>query len=165
MGVDDKTMLNVGGVSLLDRVLNAAQHAQTTIVVGPERPLARPVTWVTDEPPDGGPAAAVAAALAHVSADIVVLLAADLPFVTPDHLDRLVGAVTDDGAVFIDADGMEQWLCSAWRTTGLRGASLDIGGSLRRALASLTYVSLLDQSAGIDCDTPDDLHRAEEMLP
>lgn len=165
MGVADKTMLNVGGVSLLDRVLSAAQHAATTVVVGPERPVARPVTWVTDEPPGGGPAVAVASALGAVTADIVVLVAADLPFVTTEHLDRLAGSVTDAGAVFVDAAGAEQWLCSAWRVAALRDASLEVGGSLRRPLASLTFARLCDETAAIDCDTPDDLRRAEELLP
>ena len=164
MHVPDKTALTVGGISLLDRVLSAAQRARSIVVLGPERPVAQPVTWVGDEPPDGGPAAAVAAALNTVTADIVVLLAADLPFITQAHVDRLVRAVSDDGSVFVDADGVEQWLCSAWRASALRAASLDVGGSLRRALASLTYTRLVDAAAAIDCDTPDDLRRAEEML-
>ena len=163
MHVPDKTALTVGGIPLLDRVLSAAEHAQSIVVVGPERPVEQSVTWVVDEPPDGGPAAAVAAALDAVTAGIAVLLAADLPFVTSSHLDRLAGAVADDGAVFVDADGVEQWLCSAWRVAALRTASLDVGGSLHRALAALTYVLLSDETAAIDCDTPEDLRRAEEM--
>jgi len=112
----------------------------------------------------GGPAGAIAAALDAVTTEIVVLLAADLPFVTTEHLDRLAGAVTEDGAVFVDADGMEQWLCSAWRVAALRDASFDAGESLRRALASLAFTRLVDEAAGIDCDPPDDLRSAEERL-
>ena len=164
MRVPDKTALPVGGIALLDRVLSAAEHARSVVVVGPERPVGRTVTWIVDEPADGGPAAAVAAGLDALTADVVVLLAADLPLVTTAHLDRLVAAVTDDGAVFIDGDGVEQWLCSAWRVTALRGVSLEVGGSLRGALLSLTYARLSDEAAAIDCDTPDDLRRAEELL-
>jgi molybdopterin-guanine dinucleotide biosynthesis protein A len=164
MQVPDKTTLAVGGISLLDRVLAATDHAHSIVVAGPERPVARPVTWVHDEPADGGPAAAVAAALDAITADIVVLLAADLPLVTSGHLDRLVAEVADDGAVFVDAAGAEQWLCSAWRARALREASLEIGGSLHRALSSLTFARLSDQAAAFDCDTPDDLRRAEELL-
>lgn len=164
MRVADKTALTVGGVSLLDRVLSAAEHARSIAVVGPERPVMHPVVWMRDEPPNGGPAAAVATALDAVTSDIVVLLAGDLPFVTSAHLDRLVAAVAGDGAVFVDPDGVEQWLCSAWRVAALRAASLGVGGSLRHALSSLTHTRLSDQTATIDCDTPDDLRRAEEML-
>jgi molybdopterin-guanine dinucleotide biosynthesis protein A len=164
MNVADKTALTVGGVTLLDRVLAAADHAQSVVAVGPERPVARPVRWVQDEPADGGPAAAVNAGFAHVTADVVVLLAADLPLVSAAHLDRLAAAVSADGAVYVDADGSEQWLCSAWRTAALRGAALTVDGSLRRALATLSYARLSDVAASVDCDTPDDLRRAEEMV-
>lgn len=164
MNVTDKTALTVGGLSLLERVLRAAAHARSIVVVGPERSVDCAVTWVADPVPGAGPAAAVAAALDHLRNDIVVLLAADLPLVTTAHLDRLADAVGDDGAVYVDADGAEQWLCSAWPLSALRCVGLEVNGSLRRALGSLTYARLTDPAAAIDCDTPDDLRRAEEML-
>jgi molybdopterin-guanine dinucleotide biosynthesis protein A len=164
MRVSDKTALTVGGVSLLDRVLQAAINAASVVVVGPERSVGRDVTWVLEERPGGGPAAAVAAALPAVSAVVVVLLAADLPLLSAAHVDRLVESVGGDGAVYVDADGAEQWLCSAWRTATLRSLPLVAGDSLRRALAPLDFNRLTDTAAAVDCDTPDDLHRAEEML-
>jgi len=164
MNVADKTALTVGGVSLLERVLLAAGHARSIVVVGPRRPVARPVTWVADPVPDAGPAAALAAALDHLRTDTAVVLAADLPLVTAAHVDRLVDALDDDGAVYVDTEGAEQWLCSAWRVGALRSAGLGVDGSLRRALGSLSYSRLADAAAAVDCDTPDDLRRAEEML-
>lgn len=164
MGVTDKTALTVGGLSLLDRVLQAAAGASSIVVVGSERPASRPVTWVLEEPPGGGPAAAAAAALPELSAGVVVLLAADLPFVTLAHVERLVAAVTDDGAVYVDTTGAEQWLCSAWRTETLRSLPLAPGTSLRLVLAPLAFNRLRDPAPAVDCDTPEDLHRAEEML-
>ena len=164
MRVADKTALTVGGVSLLDRVLEATAHATSVVVVGPERAVSRPVTWLLEDPPGGGPAAAVAAALPVVSADLVVLLAADLPFVTAAHVDRLAATVGVDGAVYVDSTGAEQWLCSAWRVSALRALPLHSGGSLRHALAPLAFERLLDPTVAVDCDTPDDLNRAEETL-
>lgn len=164
MRVADKTVLTVGGVSLLDRVLQAAVNAASVVVVGAERPVRPSVTWVREEPPGGGPAAAVSAALRAVSADVVVLLAADLPLLTPAHVDRLVESVTGDGAVYVDATGAEQWLCSAWRTAALRATPLAAGGSLRHALSPLSFQRLVDLAPAVDCDTPDDLRRAEERL-
>ena len=165
MHVADKTVLTVGGLSLLERVLLAAEHAETVVVVGPERDVgAANVTWVLEDPPGAGPAAAVAAALDVVANDVVVLLAADVPFVTAARIDRLVAAVVDDGAVYVDGGGAEQWLCSAWRTEALRAAELVADGSLRRALSSLSFATLTDDSVAVDCDTPADLRRAEELL-
>ena len=164
MNVADKTALTVGGQRLLDRVLAANEHARSVVVVGPERAVQRPVTWVQEQPEGGGPAAAVAAGLAVTSADIVVLLAGDLPLVTTDQVDRLVAAVSDDGAVFVDGHGNEQWLCGAWRADVLRALSLTAGGSLHRAFAPLTFARLVDPRPALDCDTPADLMRAEELL-
>jgi molybdopterin-guanine dinucleotide biosynthesis protein A len=164
MHVADKTALAVGGVPLLDRVLAATSGADSVVVVGSSRPVARDVTWVREDPPGGGPAAAVTAALDVVSADVVVLLAGDLPLLTTEDVDRLATAVVADGAVFVDDAGVEQWLCSAWRASSLRAARLEAGGSLRGALAPLTFVRLPAAEAVLDCDTPDDVRRAEEML-
>jgi molybdenum cofactor guanylyltransferase len=164
MHVPDKTALALGGVSLLDRVLGATTNAASVVVVGPQRPVARSVTWVYEEPPGGGPAAGVAAALDAVSAEIVVLLAADLPLLSVGDVDRLVEGVADDGAVYVDDGGVEQWLCSAWRTSTLGTAGLAADGSLRRALGALRFSRLTAAAAVMDCDTPDDLRRAEEML-
>jgi len=164
MQVPDKTSLPVGGVTLLDRVLAATVGAESVVVVGSSRPVGRPVTWVQEDKPGGGPAAAVAAALDVLSADIVVLLAGDLPLLASPDVDRLAAAVAEDGAVYVDDDGVEQWLCSAWRTETLRGVSLDAGGSLRKALQPLSFARLPADIGVLDCDTPEDLRRAEEMV-
>jgi len=164
MGVADKTALDVGGMSLLDRVLSATAGAGTTVVVGDERPVARRVTWRREHPPGGGPAAALAAALDAITSDRVVLLAGDLPLITSAHIERLVAAITDDGAVYVDDDGAEQWLCSAWRSAVLRQAALGPGRSLRDALTPLTFARVHDSAAAVDVDAPADLHRAEELL-
>jgi molybdopterin-guanine dinucleotide biosynthesis protein A len=164
MRVPDKTAVAVGGVPLLDRVLAATAGAASVVVVGRSRPAVRAVTWVQEDPPGGGPAAAVAAALEVVSSQIVVVLAGDLPLLAVADVERLAAAVVDDGAVYMDGDGAEQWLCSAWRADALRAAGLEAGGSLRGALAPLTFARLAAGSAVLDCDTPDDVRRAEEML-
>jgi len=163
--VADKTALTIGGLSLLDRVLHATARADDVIVVGPPRDVEHPqLTWLREDPPGGGPAAAVAAALRAVMSDYLVLLAADLPLVRSEHLERLVDAVAEDGAVYVDADGNEQWLCSAWRKSALRGAGLTADASLRAALTPLSFTAIADDMVAIDCDTPDDLRRAEELL-
>jgi molybdopterin-guanine dinucleotide biosynthesis protein A len=164
MQVDDKTALTVAGASMLDRVLGATGHAASVVVVGASRPVQRVVTWRREDPPGAGPAAAVAVGLDAVTTEFVVLLAGDLPLVTASDLDRLVEAVVDDGAVYVDGEGAEQWLCSAWRTATLRGVDLVADGSLRRVLAPLTFTRLPASEAVMDCDTPDDLRRAEELL-
>lgn len=80
LGGADKPGLTVGGLTLLDRVLGACRGAGTTVVVGGRRETVRPVVWAREEPPGGGPLAALGAGVRGVSARTVLVLSADLPF-------------------------------------------------------------------------------------
>jgi molybdopterin-guanine dinucleotide biosynthesis protein A len=171
LGGADKPALLVGGRSLLDRVLDAVPGA--AVVVGPQRPTERAVLTVREQPPGGGPVAALAAGLPHVSSPLVALLAADLPFLTADVLLLLESSleVDSDGALLVDADGRDQLLAGVWRTASLRrvveAAGPPEGLALGRLLAGLTVVRVAVPAAvrapWQDCDTPEDLRRAEEL--
>lgn len=167
MGGDDKLMLDVGGRSLLDRVLDALADATTVVCVGPVRPVRQRVVWCREDPPGGGPAAAVAAGLAHVTAEVVVVAAADLPFLDAASVHRLVAATSGggDGAIAVDGDGRPQWACSAWRAERLRTAGLRHDGSLRAAMQPLRWTPVVLATAQtLDCDTPEDLETARELV-
>ncbi|WP_424185928.1 molybdenum cofactor guanylyltransferase [Actinokineospora sp. G85] len=140
-----------------------------TVVVGPERATGRVVEWTREDPAGTGPVAAVRAAIDRLSdlSDevVVVLLAADLPAVTPDAVRRVADAVGETGAVLVDARGREQWLLSAWRLGALRRAvPVDAAGlALRRVLGELDPVAVDDvDGASGDVDTPEDLARLGE---
>jgi molybdopterin-guanine dinucleotide biosynthesis protein A len=158
MGGADKTRLQVDGVSLLDRVLGAVAVAERTVVVGPERPTSRPVEWTLEPVVGAGPVAALRAGIELVSADTVVLLAADLPHLTPS----LVGLLADEAPAVLMGGGRAQWLCSAWATgvlrTALSRADTDRLGEVLGAMehAQVTF----DDDSWMDCDTPEDLERA-----
>nr|WP_231134817.1 NTP transferase domain-containing protein [Motilibacter deserti] len=174
MGGVDKTSLPVGGRMLLDRVLDAVPDAAEVVVVGPERPVARPVRWAREEPAGGGPAAAVAAGLASVASPVTALLSADLPFLTRAAVERLreeLAAGGTAGALYVDDGGAEQLLCGVWRTAALHDAVERVGAveglALRRLLSPLSRSSVRAVGAGVppwlDCDTPEQVARAEEL--
>ncbi|MDT7569923.1 MAG: hypothetical protein QOE05_97 [Actinomycetota bacterium] len=172
LGGVDKPALLVGDVSILDRVLAAVAGAARTVVVGPRRATAREVVWCREDPPGGGPVAALAAGLTEVTAELVVVLAGDLPFVSPDAVDLLLDAASgQDGALLVDHDGREQLLAGAWRTDALRAALPDqpAGARLGFVLLGLTPVRVgVHQLADapppwFDCDTDDDLAAARGM--
>ena len=158
----DKPALRVGDRTLLERVVDAATGAEQVVVVGPVRGLAAapgrpPVTWVQEQPPGAGPVAALQVGLAGARAPVVVLLAADLPFLSAAVVDHLVGAVgADAGAVMLDDGGRQQWLLSAWPTALLRTAVEGAAGdaSLRSVLAGLPWTPV-EGTAEVwyDCDT------------
>ncbi|WP_030621606.1 DUF6457 domain-containing protein [Streptomyces sclerotialus] len=97
LGGADKPALAVGGRSLLDRVLAACPGAARTVVVGPERPTTRPVVTTREDPPGAGPVAALDAGLRRTTAGTVLVLSADLPFLTAATVDSLLAAVADAG--------------------------------------------------------------------
>nr|BFD92346.1 hypothetical protein KitaXyl93_37060 [Kitasatospora sp. Xyl93] len=173
LGGADKPGLTVGETTLLDRVLAACAGARTAVVVGPARPTAHGgVRWTREQPPGGGPVAAVAAGLDLVTADTVLLLAADLPFLDRRTVERLVTALDRagaraDAAVLVDAGGREQPLAAAYRTAPLRAALAALGDPagrpLRRLVGGLTRLRVADtDDVAHDCDTWEDLERARE---
>ncbi|HEX9356008.1 MAG TPA: NTP transferase domain-containing protein [Streptosporangiaceae bacterium] len=187
LGGTDKPGLVVGGQTLLGSVVSAVTSAGAArvVVVGPERPAVPgagaqgglPLTYTREEPPGRGPVAALRCGLAEVSAPALVLAAADLPFLRPAHVARLLAALAGPagagparaGAVALDAAGRPQWLLSAWASALLRGV-LDgyAGSSLRGLLAPLDPVLLPDETAAgqpppwLDCDTAEDLRLARD---
>jgi molybdopterin-guanine dinucleotide biosynthesis protein A len=155
----DKPAQLVGGVSLLDRVLTACRAAALTVVVGPQRPTSRPVTWTREVPVGGGPVPALRAGLDHVTAEAVVLLAADLPFLTADVVELLA---TQAPAVLTDGT-RPQWLCGAWPTTTLRAAAAEAGPRLGDLLSGLRPQLVTwdgPDAPWTDCDTEQDLDEA-----
>ena len=104
MGGVDKPMLLLAGRPLLSHVLDAVAGAAHRVVVGPRRDIDLDVTWCQESPPDGGPVAALAAALPFVSAEIVVVVAADLPWIAPavDPLHEALGNGADVAMLYTD---------------------------------------------------------------
>jgi molybdopterin-guanine dinucleotide biosynthesis protein A len=160
-----KPQLTVAGRSLLAHAVEAVRDAGRIVVVGPRQPVSGPVTWAREDPPGGGPVAAVAAGLPPTAAGVVVLLAADLPWIAP-AVPRLLAAVPASGAaLLVDSTGRANYLASAWRRRDLVAAVAAIGepaGAAMRAVAALVaQVAVPDEDGwGRDCDTWDDLARA-----
>ncbi|MGW5420618.1 DUF6457 domain-containing protein [Streptomyces sp. NPDC003943] len=67
LGGADKPGVRVGGRALLDRVLAGCRDAGRTVVVAAPRATARPVEWTREDPPGGGPVAALDAGLRRLA--------------------------------------------------------------------------------------------------
>jgi len=174
LGGTPKPARTVAGVSMLTRVAAAVAAAEARVVVGPalaDGPGG--IRYTQEQPPGGGPVAAVAAGLALLdpALETVAVLGADLPFLTPAAVDRLLRAVDSDTdlAVYVDADGYPQWLCGVWRRAALDRRLAELGDpagvGMRRLADGLRRVELPDASSPpvwYDCDTEEDLRRAEE---
>lgn len=171
-GRPDKPGTLVGDRSMLDRVVDAVAGAQRVIVVGLRQPTRRPVTWLREQPTGGGPVPALATGLTAVEAPVTVLLAADLPFLDAGLVTLLTDAVAagHDGALVVDADGRDQLLVGAWRTSALRAAlpPSPAGCRLSDILGRVSAVRVVAEATPgspvpwFDCDTPADLAAARK---
>ena len=192
-GADKLALRDEEGRSLLEvTVAGVAQVADPVIVVGPERPGFRQlddpgtpssvvqlaetdrggqaaIVWTREDPPGGGPCAALIAGLARVpdEATHVAVLAGDAP--AGGAAVTALRQVIDDAAaaVVTDPSGREQPMTAVYAVTPLRAAVAAYGDgrdmSIRQVLDDLrpqTVVAIIDQwSASADIDLPDDAGR------
>ncbi|PIB07940.1 molybdenum cofactor guanylyltransferase [Streptomyces sp. HG99] len=182
LGGTDKPGVRVGGRALLDRVLAACADAATTVVVAEPRATARPVEWAREDPPGGGPLAALDAGLRHTTAEYVVVLSADLPFLDEGTVRRLLAPLREsgpgddsaaaDGVLLTDSGGREQPLVAAYRAGALRRELAALaaehgaltGLPLRRLTTALDLTRISDSVASFDCDTWDDIAAARARI-
>ncbi|MFF0745068.1 NTP transferase domain-containing protein [Streptomyces sp. NPDC004111] len=181
LGGVDKAAVPVGGRPLLDRVLTACGGAGTTVVVGGRRATARPVTWTREEPPGGGPLAALGAGARETGADLVVVLSVDLPFVDRATVSALVRALDTaedahqvEGAMLVDAGGRDQPLVAVYRAEPLRrelalleteyGTLAGLPLRLLTAELDLVRVTAAAPTASFDCDTWEDIATARARI-
>jgi molybdenum cofactor guanylyltransferase len=166
----DKLAAELGEQTLLDRTLGGLPEAYAVIVVGPERPVARPVRFAREQPPGGGPTAGLVAGLRaalDTDPDAIVVLPGDAPAAgrgAPALLEAL--AADQHAAVAVDAVGQVQPLQLALRPDAARqlialaGPGEGAGQSARRLVADLDPPPLqvpLDPAALFDIDTPEAL--------
>ena len=192
-GADKLALRDVQGRSLLElTVAGVAAVADPVIVVGPERPdfrqlegvltppksaqLAKTegggpatVVWTREDPPGGGPCAALIAGLACLPHGVthVAVLAGDAPAggAAVEALRRVI----DDAAaaVVTDASGCEQPMTAVYAVSPLRAVVTAYGDGrdmpIRQVLDDLrpqTVVAIIDQwSASADIDRPEDARR------
>ena len=161
----DKAAVELHGRTLLELAIDAFLDADEVVVVAPDSvPTARPVTFVCEDPPRGGP---VAGLLTGVDAllrrpRLVGILAVDMPRVTPATMRRLRDAAAGrDGAFLVDGDGRRQLagVVDAARLSAVRpGLEEQHDMALHRLLAPLDLagVATLGDEA-VDVDTWADL--------
>lgn len=158
LGGVDKAAVPLAGSPLVTASFSAVRDARQIVVVGhTTAPIPAGAHVVREEPPGGGPAAAVVAGLASLPnpAPWVVLLGCDLPGAAA-ALPRVLAAATGDGAVAVDAHGKAQWVLGAYASGPLRRAAAalnEASGKPLRALVGhldLTSVPVGDDSRDVD---------------
>jgi molybdenum cofactor guanylyltransferase len=168
----DKLAQLVEDQPLLDRALTSLPEQFAVVVVGSVRQVARPVIFASEDPPGGGPAAAIIAGVRRAlaeSADVIVVLPADAPLggqAARTLLSRLEDGPSTLAVVGVDAHGREQPLQLALRPAAAEalltaaGPGGAAGVSARRLLDALRPGLVTQELAPAelwDIDTADQL--------
>lgn len=190
LGGQDKAALEVGGRTLLDRVLEGAEQLGGSVVVVGDTPVPDGVARTLEDPPDGGPVAGIAAGLVALdAADAgdgrgaaggdarpaawVAVVAVDQPgaaqalAVLRTALPGL--SVSVDAVSHEDDGGHRQWLLALYRRPALEAALRRLesprGVSVRRLVADLRWHVVEGGTEHVgDVDTWEDASRWEGRL-
>lgn len=139
------------------------------VVVGGDPDLARGwgLGWVADGWPEEGPLGGVLTALEQVAGGDAVVVACDMPFLSPATVTSLLVDVEADAVVAV-AGGHRQPLVARYRPSAvapLRRAFASGERSLTVALDGLSVTEVaVEEGAVADVDTPADLARARAQV-
>lgn len=137
----DKAALVLGGRTLLQRAVDAAGSAADAIIVvgAPGRLLPAvtssvPLVLLADAEEGSGPLAGTVTGLRAVRTAVAVVLACDMPFVTPSLLSLLASVVREGVSAAVPVvEGEPQPLCSAVRADALGALEAMLAGGARAA--------------------------------
>jgi len=123
----DKAFLDFAGQTLLDRALAVmGAVCDSVTIVGDPAKFAKYGSVVADIFSGCGPLAGIHAALAHSPAELNLMLAVDMPFVSRELLAFLFAAAADNDAIITvprDGKGLQP-LCAVYRRAFARVADL-----------------------------------------
>ncbi len=179
LGGMNKALLEIGGVSTLDRVRAAlAGLVSETIVVVNDDALATTsnVRLLRDPEPHGGVLPALLAALDEAPTPLAALVACDMPFLSPTLLRHLVLRAADSDVVIPDVGGQLQPMHAIYRRGPCRTAiAAGLARGDRRMISFLDDVRVRrvpevelrqidpELRSCFNINTPDDLAEARRI--
>lgn len=175
MGKTNKLLVPVDGTPMVARVVDALERSRVsrTIVVTGHEPArirealaGRVVELVHNPDYTDGIATSIGVGVAALGDEVdgALIALADMPWVSPEVLDRLIDAFTSDGelSIFIPMFGRKRGnpvLWSAVHFPELMTLVGDVGGKaiFHRHSAEICYVDVESAGVNIDVDTPEAL--------
>ncbi|NHA69570.1 molybdenum cofactor guanylyltransferase [Phycicoccus flavus] len=164
----DKLAAPLRGTTVLDHLLSALPPEWPVVAVGTPRETVRGVRWTREDPPGGGPLAAVLAGVALCRTGTVAVVAGDMPDAAPALarlLDVLLAAGPEvEAAVAVDDEDVANPLLAVYRTAALAArAGTPTAGVPARSLLDLVHAEVVVTGRpGRDVDTPADLAGFDE---
>jgi molybdopterin-guanine dinucleotide biosynthesis protein A len=119
----DKALLRLGGQTVVQLLAQRLHEFTDQVLLSTNEPAAYSflgLPAVADRYPGCGPMAGLHAGLLHTTRSLVLVLACDLPAVTPHLLRRIIdGAEGFDAVVPMTSDGLLHPVCALYRRTCL----------------------------------------------
>jgi molybdopterin-guanine dinucleotide biosynthesis protein A len=148
----DKSALEFGGLTSLERVAETVSRVCDQLVVVSGRNSPRPMLglapeWLSDPPGMSGPLAGLAAGLQSASHEKALVVACDMPFLSEELLTHLLDLAQDCDAAIPVIAGTPQPLHAAYSRDSLRSVStlLRLGARSMRDLMPRLRVRYLDE--------------------
>ena len=179
LGGVNKALLEVGGRTNIERVLGAlGPLCNELILVANDPALARlpNVHVVLDRDPHAGVLPALAQGLESARAELAVVVACDMPFLSRDLLREQVRRCTEVDVVIPLIDGRPEPMHAVYRRdTCLAAIQAALGAGERRMVSFLDQLRVERLSEAeltafdpqllsfFNTNTPEDLHRARQM--
>lgn len=180
----DKTLLPVGGAPLILRVLDVVSSVceEAFVVTNDPSALAEAalpsgIAVYTDEVPAQGPLGGLTTALANARPGWVLVVAADLPWLSPEVV-RALWEVRDGAQVVVPvSDAGKEPLLALYHTDCLAAAREAMASGRRRIVGFFASVPVVevplsalrevdpDLGSLVNVNTPEDLLRARESIP
>ena len=175
----DKSQVTLEGVRTIDRVVGAAMGvASFVVVVGGDGPLSEDARIrIPDSVPGGGPVQAVLSAFRAMPGKDLLILACDLPLLTPGHLHYLARPLGGDKEARVPRiSAYPQPLSALYRAECGEVFERCWGSGVRSMREVLEHLKVdwIDaqtfQEEGLevgqlaDFDTPEDLARLRELV-
>jgi molybdenum cofactor cytidylyltransferase len=175
MGATNKLMVEVEGTPMVARVVDAlacSRIGRIVVVTGHEPERIREtlgehdVELVHNPRYADGIASSIRAGIIALGDDVdgALIALADMPWVGPEVLDRLIDAFTTDDelSIFVPMFGRKRGNPVLWSSVHfpeLRALSGDVGGKalFHRHSAAICYVDVENAGINIDVDTPEAL--------
>lgn len=141
----NKAFLDFGGETLLSRSLAALKSvSDDVIIVGAPALFAEFGPVISDLFPGCGPLGGIHAALKHSSADLNLMLAVDMPFVSPELLSFLLAAAENTDAIVTvprTSKGFQP-LCAVYRRDFVETAEAHLRAGKYKIDASFSAIRL-----------------------
>jgi molybdopterin-guanine dinucleotide biosynthesis protein A len=148
----DKSLLELGGVALLQRTARLIEPlVARLVVVGPSgRYSSFSLRVIPDDKAGVGPLGAIATALRHSAGEWNLIVACDLPYLTADWIDFLIcrALASQADALLPHTEGGPEPLCAMYRTSAGPAIAAALDGGVRKIMDGLAELMVEQLSLG-----------------